>query len=551
MTGTYTVGDLVADFLHALGVETVFGIVSVHNIPMLDAIGRGNAIRFVMARGEMGGAHMADAYARVSGRLGVLFTSTGPGAANAVPGLVEARFGGAPLLHVTGQTQTADIDTGHGAVHDVPDQLGMLASVSKKAFRVRSAEEALGTLIEAATAALTPPMGPVSVEIPIDIQRTRIDRPADLEGLVLPIPPAWAGDAGSLDRLADAVAGAKRPLLWCGNGARHARAAVERLADMGVAVVTSGAGRAVIPETHPMMLGAFHAGPVVEAFYETVDMMVVAGGRLRGHETRDLSMKLPAARVQIDIDPAARGRTYTTDLFHTGEAGAALSALADRLEGRLAVEDGYRAEIADLKTRIVETFRDTLGPYRDVPDAFTRAMGPDALWVRDVTLNNTTWGNRLLPLKEPGQNVYPIGAAIGPGLAMGIGAAFAAEGRKTVVMTGDGGFFLNVGELWTAVQENVQVAIVVMNDKGYGVIKHIQDALYGGRHFFGDLKAPSLEGLAELAGIPFGRVSAVDQLEGALRQALDHPGPTLVEVDMTAIGPYPPYYKPPPYAQKG
>ena len=175
--GTYNVGDLVAEFLSRVGVSTCFGIISVHNIPMLDGIGRRNAIRYVMARGEMGGAHMADAYARVSGHLGVLFSSTGPGAANAVPGLAEARFAGSPVLHITGQTPTKFLDRDMGTVHDLPGQTAMLGAVCKAVFRVRSAPEALGVLTRAAALALTPPRGPVSVEVPIDVQRTAIARP--------------------------------------------------------------------------------------------------------------------------------------------------------------------------------------------------------------------------------------------------------------------------------------------------------------------------------------------------------------------------------------
>ena len=135
MGSHYTVADLVADILPRMGVSTVFGIVSVHNIPMLDAIGRRNALRYVMCRGEMGGAHMADAYARVSGHLGVLFTSTGPGMANAIPGLVEARFAGSPVLHITGQTATRHIDRDAGTVHDVPGQTAMLAAAEEEVRR--------------------------------------------------------------------------------------------------------------------------------------------------------------------------------------------------------------------------------------------------------------------------------------------------------------------------------------------------------------------------------------------------------------------------------
>src|ERR1700742_752967 len=126
----YNIGDLVAEFLSNCGVTTAFGVVSIHNIPMLDAIGRRNAIRFVMARGEMGAGHMADGFARATGKLGVTISSTGPGAANAVPGLVEARFAGTPVLHLTGQTASKFVDKQLGNVHDVADQLGMLRSVS-------------------------------------------------------------------------------------------------------------------------------------------------------------------------------------------------------------------------------------------------------------------------------------------------------------------------------------------------------------------------------------------------------------------------------------
>src|SRR5271154_4031418 len=150
MASDYTVGDLVAEFLTQCGVTTAFGIASVHNIPMLDAIGRRNAIRFIMARGELGGAHMADGFARVTGELGVLFSSTGPGAANAVGGLIEAQFAASPVLHITGHTATKFADRRLGTVHDPVDQLGMLSSVSKAAYRVRSAEQALGVLTRAA-----------------------------------------------------------------------------------------------------------------------------------------------------------------------------------------------------------------------------------------------------------------------------------------------------------------------------------------------------------------------------------------------------------------
>ena len=177
-------------------------------------------------------------------------------------------------------------------------------------------------------------------------------------------------------------------------------------------------------------------------------------------------------------------------------------------------------------------------------------MPRDAIWVRDVTLANSTWGNRIFPIYDPTQNIYPVGAAIGPGMQLGIGAALGGGGRKVVCMCGDGGFFLNMTELWTAVQENADVCFIVMNDGGYGVIRHIQDELYGGRRFFHDLRGPDFEDLARVAGLHYGKVTSTGELGEQVTQALGIGGPSLIEVDMQAIGPYPPYFKPPPYAQK-
>lgn len=545
---TYNVGDLVAEFLALCGVTTAFGVVSVHNIPMLDGIGRRNAIRYVMGRGELGIGHMADGYARATGGLGVMFTSTGPGAANGVAGLVEAGFAGSPVLHITGQTATRFVDRGMGTVHDVPDQLGMLRSVSKAAFRIRSADQALGVLTTAAVTALTPPMGPVSIEIPIDIQRTAIERPAALDNFSLPLPAPLIPSEATLAELADRLARARRPMLWLGKGAIGAGQGASALVDLGFGVATSWNGRGTIPEDHPMTFGALNGNgsAAVQEFYQGCDLMLVAGSRLRGHETGDFTVKLPPL-VQIDVDPMANGRTYPSEFFVRGDAAATLAALAPRLKGRMAVDSAFAPDFAAARTRAQDEFRASLGPYASFPGQLRAVMPRDALWVRDITLNNSTWGNRLFPVYGPRDSIYPVGAGIGLGLHLGIGAALGANGRKTVMMTGDGGFFLNVTELWTAVQENADMVMLVMNDRGYGVIKHIQDSLYGGRRFFGDLLAPDLQQLAALAGIPSWKVSSAETFGSTMAEAIAHRGPSLVEVDMTAIGAFPPYF---PYDRK-
>lgn len=539
----YTVADMVAEFLARIGVTTAFGIVSVHNIPMLDAIGRRNAIRYVMCRGEMGGAHMADAYARVTGHLGVLFTSTGPGMANSIGGLVEAQFAGSPVLHITGQTLTKFLDRDTGSVHDVPGQTAILEAAGKSAHRVRHANQAFGVLWRAALEAMTPPRGPVSVEIPIDIQRATIARPAALDTLELPVPPPLPPSEAALDELADRLASAKRPMIWLGNGAREAGAGAMALIELGFGCVNSWNGRGIVPEDHPTTLGAMHGNgsPRVQEFYGTVDAMVVLGSRLRGHETQDGSQKLPANLIHVDVDPAADGRTYPNSLFVQGDAELVAQGLARRLKGRLHTDPAFPADLAETKRRAVEEFLATLGPYHGFCEQLRAVMPRDALWVRDITMSNTTWGNRVFPIYGPRDAVHPVGAAIGPGLPLGIGAALGAGGRKTVAMVGDGGFAMNMSELWTAVQERARLCTIVMNDRGYGVIRVIQDAVVDGRRFGDDLLGPDLGRLAAVAGLPHFKVSRAEDFGAVVAQALEVDGPTLVEVDMVAIGPFPPY----------
>ncbi len=546
MSERVSVGDIAAAFLQACGVDTAYGVVSIHNLPMLDAIARGNAVRFVTARGEAGAGHMADAHARVSGGLGALITSTGPGAANAAGALVEARFSGTPLLHLTGQTATGNIDREQGPVHDVPQQLQMLDSVSKSAYRVRSAESALGVLVRAAAEALTPPEGPVSVEIPIDIQRTKIPRPAALDTLRLPVPPPLPPAPAALDALAETVRAARRPLLWLGSGARGAGGPAARLAALGIPVVTSWKGRGALPEDHPMTLGGLNGTPEIEAFYDSLDLAIIAGSRLRGHETRDQTLRLPARRVQIDVDAAADGRTYASELFVCGDCALALAGLADRLDGA-AFDPALPADTAAARAGATAAYKKSLGVYASWPDQLRGAMPRDAVFVRDITLNHTTWANRIFPIYGPRDSVYPTGAAIGPGLPLAIGAALGGGGRKTVAMTGDGGFWLSLAELWTLAQERAPAVVVVMNDGGYGVIKQIQDRMYGGRRHYADMPGPDIEGLARLAGLPWFKVSRADEFGATVARALEIGGPALVEADMAAIGPFPPYFVPPPY----
>lgn len=533
MSNKTTVGELIAAFLEQCGVRTTFGVISIHNMPILDAINNRGKIRYVGARGEAGAVNMADGLARVSGGLGVAFTSTGTAAGNAAGAMVEALTAGTSLLHITGQIETEYLDKDLAYIHEAPDQLSMLSSISKAAYRVRTAETALPTIREAVRVAQTAPSGPVSVEIPIDIQAAEIEWPADLSA---PHVTTLTHDSKRVVQLADALAKATRPLLWLGGGTRHARAAVERLVALGFGVVTSVQGRGILPEDHPATLGAFNVHASVESFYKTCDAVLVVGSRLRGNETLKYKLALPQPLYRVDADALADNRGYRNELFVHGDSAAVLEELATLLEGRLKVDPKFAADLAAAREIAVADVGKGLGPYKRLVDALQRSVGTDYNWVRDVTISNSTWGNRLLQIFTPRAGVHALGGGIGQGMQMAIGAALAETAAKTVCLVGDGGLMVNVGELATAVQENANVMIVLMNDQCYGVIRNIQDAQYGGRRCFVDLHQPDFAQFCESLKLTHYRIKSLDDADEIIREGLAKTGPVLVEVDMLSVG---------------
>jgi acetolactate synthase-1/2/3 large subunit len=319
---------------------------------------------------------------------------------------------------------------------------------------------------------------------------------------------------------------------------------VHKLLDMGFTVVNSINGKGTVPEDHPMSLGGLHGNgmPGVQEFYRTVDLLLVVGSRLRGQETGDFAIRLPDNIVQVDVDPAAQGRTYPASYFVCGDSRLTLEALLPRIEGRLSIDPSYPGEFMGLKQKARTDFLATLGVYGTFADQLRAVMPKDAVWVRDVTQSNTTWGNRVFPVYSPHQSVFPVGAGIGQGLQLGIGAAAAAGNRKTVVISGDGGFFLNVAEWWTPIQEKLDMTVIVMNDRGYGVIKRIQDATQQGRRFFADLQCPDLAKFAAVSDVPYFRCESAETFGPTVAKALAVKGLSLVEVDMTKVGEFPAYY---------
>lgn len=528
-----TVGDIITAFLLNCGVKTAFGVISIHNMPILDAFYRSGNIRFVPSRGEAGAVNMADSYARVSGSLGVAVTSTGTGAGNACGAMVEANTAGTPLLHLTGQVESPYVELNCGYIHEAPRQLDMLRAVSKKAFRVTAADTALDTIKEAVRVALTAPSGPVSVEIPIDIQAAQIDWPEDLTTPSIEITRA---PQSAIDELADALVKAQRPMLWLGGGARHAADAALQFAELGFGVISTVNGRGIVPEMHPRTLGAFTYHSETEKLYATCDAMLMVGSRLRSNEALSYRLRLPTPLYRVDV--VDHHPSYEAEFFVQGDSRDTLERLALAMGSRMIVDPKFGSDVMKTRRTIHEIERSSLGQYTELVDAVQDAGGDDFVWVRDVTLGNSIWGNRMLRLTGPRDGVHALGGGIGQGLPMAVGAALAAEGRQVICMVGDGGLMLNPGEFATAVQEKADFILLLMNDKGYGVIKNIQNARYGSRNCYVDLHTPDFEAFCNSLQVPYLRVDDLSTTADKLKQARRHSGPVVIEFALDKIGPY-------------
>jgi acetolactate synthase-1/2/3 large subunit len=536
MSEMITVGEAIARTLEQYAVDALYGVISIHNLPIADAIGQREKIRFVPSRGEAGAVTMADAHGRFSG-LGVALTSTGAGAGNAVGALVEAMNAGTPLLHLTGQVEKAWLDADTGFIHETRDQLSFLKASSKRAWRVSNAGQAVAILHKAIQEAQTPPCGPVSVEIPIDIQSSLI--PLTLvTAAVSPLSfaPPQAVIVDMADKLLGELREAKQPLLWLGGGALRCAEAVKKLADAGMTVISSTHGRGILADAHPASLRAFHNSPSIEAIVNQCDFTLVAGSRLRSNETRSWTLPLPTPRIQVDIDPAAASRNYLMDQTLIADCAALLGALAEKVQGREWGNARWDAQVQEAVADAERGLREQCGVYAQLNDAIDKALPADGILVRDITVSGSLWGSRLFRANGPLLNIHSLAGAIGMGLPMAIGTAIANPQRKVVGLVGDGGLSLNLGELATLAQEKANVTLLIMNDGGYGVMRGIQDKYFGGRQYYNQLHTPDFTQLAQAMGLQAWAVESAQDFQAVMTEALAMSGPSVVEIRMNHIG---------------
>ncbi|MFC8948512.1 thiamine pyrophosphate-binding protein [Streptomyces rochei] len=523
-------GGLLAAHLKSLGVDTVFGIVSVHNLPLVEAVEADPELRFVPVRHEASAVNAADAHGRARGSIGCALTSTGTGAGNAAGSLIEALSSGTAVLHITGQVESAHLGSGRGFIHETKDQLGMLAAVSTYAATVTSARDAGRVLREASTAALAAPGGPASVEWPIDLQYAVQED----DGESAPASGAPVPDASALAGARDLLATARRPLIWAGGGANTARDQLLALLETtGAGLLTSNSGRGSVPEDHEQVVGNFATTPAARALLADADVLVTIGTHFRSNETADYGLRLPEAHIQIDVDAAALGRVYPARHALHGDAGAVLPPLT---EAAVRADADWTDRVRRVREEVRAALHDGIGPQAAICDALAAALPRGAVVARDVTIPSSAWGNRLLPIHDPRANVFPRGGGIGQGLAMGIGAALARPDEPTVVIAGDGGLAVHLGELLTLAQERPRLTLIVFNDGGYGVLRNMQ-ATYTERRSGVDLFTPDFARLAAACSLPYARIGDASEAAKVIDAAVASDGPTLVEVDLAALGP--------------
>lgn len=536
-----TGGDVLVEVMRRHGITHAFGVISIHNLPLVEAVARD--LTFVEMRHEAAAVNAADAFARVTGGIGVALTSTGTGAGNAAGSMLEALTAGSRVLHITGQVESEWVGSNRGVIHEVPAQLEMLTAISKGAARVPSAE-AVAQSLEAAVAMIrTAPHGPFSLEWPSDLQY--LARPdTQVDGDPLPVPTPADPDEQELAAAAEVLASARRPVLWLGGGAADAGEGIRQLANrLGAAILTSNSGRAIVPEDDELVIGNFASTPQGAALLADADVLLSIGTHFRSNETRTYSLPLPERHVQIDVDPAAIGRVHPAEVGVRGDALTTVAALLERVT-RSATEPEWRERVTATRREVREQLTGYIGGYAEICAELRRQLPRDSVFARDVTIPSSQWGNRLLELYSRETNVFPLGGGIGQGLAMGVGATAACPRTPTVVIAGDGGLAVHLGELASLRGLGGPCVVVVFNDSGYGVLRNMQQA--NGLDRAGvDLWTPDFGDLARSMGMSYWRTGAPGTFGPALAEALATGRPTLIEVDVTTLDPAPGAFTPP------
>ena len=564
-TETRIASYLLAEYLERLGVDVVFGLCGHTNIAFLDALGK-SRIRFISTRHEQLAAHAADGYARASGKPGVLLTHLGPGLTNATTGVANAALDSIPMVVIAGDVPSYYYGRHpHQEVnlHQDADQFQIYRPFCKRVYRVDRVEDLPRIVERAFHLAQTGRPGPVLVDVPMDLFSAHLAVDAFRQ---VPAPIARPSlDPSTTQYIVQALAEAEHPVLYVGGGVLSAQATAELAAlaeALEVPIAHTLMGKGCMREDHPLLVGmtGFWGTPIANEKCRTADLIVAVGTRLAEANSSSwdsrFTFSIPPTRlIHIDADAAEIGRNYPTELGVIADSKLALAALAAAARGRQHRErTRLRDEIARGRSSFAANWNHQwssdqypLRPERILSE-LRKALPEDGFIVTDVGWNKNGVGQQF-PITVPGTFITPSGlATMGFGAAAVLGVKVAQPDRAAIALVGDGGFSTNPSVMATAMEADLSVIWVVMDNCGFGTIAGLESMHYGwsfgcmfecnGKPYRVDYAA-----MARACGARGVMIEAASQLGPALREAVGANAPTLIQVPMeNAPTPTPGYW---------
>jgi len=525
--GERKASDVFVECLEAEGVRYVFGIPGEETLDLSESLAD-SSIQFVPVRHEQGGAYMADAYGRLTGRAGVCLGTLGPGATNLVTAVADAFLDRAPLVALTGQS---DLERMHKESHQYLDLIGILRPIVKWNARVSSAEIVPEVVRKAFKVAESEKPGGTHLELPEDVMA----RPLDASPLPRRAPVQPEPGTNELQRAADIIAEAERPIALVGSGAiraRAARALREFVHATGVPVAETFMAKGLLDYEDPRALGTvgLQSRDYSMAGFDDADVVISIGYDLVEHAPEHWNPKADKKIVVIDSVAAEIDEFFLPEVELIGDIAHVLLRLA-----ACCTRSPGEAGSSRLHDVVMRALHDARGddhfpmrPPRVLWD-IRHALGPDDILISDVGLHKL-WIGRMFPAHEPGTVLIANGlAGMGFALPTAIAAKLVHPERRVVTVNGDGGFLMNCQELETAVRLKTAVVNVVWENREFGSIAWKQDKKFG-RHFGVEFGNPDFVRLADSFGMPAWRCASADEFSGRLTDALKLDVPSLIVV---------------------
>jgi acetolactate synthase-1/2/3 large subunit len=525
MTG----GQALVASLLTQGIDTIFALPGVQLDGAFDAlydVQNSGDIRIFHTRHEQTAAYMADGYARATGRMGVCMVVPGPGLLNAAAALSTAYACNQPVLCVTGQINSMDIEGGKGLLHEIPNQLGMIRSVTKHAERAVTPGEIPGVVDRAIRALWDGRVRPVEIEVPQDTLLVSGDVTL-LQAAPQRIRPSV--DPEQIAAAAKLLGNAEAPVIFAGGGI-HGSEAWEELRELAellqAPVIASQNGKGALSDRHYLAQHPYAAKKLIA----DADVVLAVGTRLLeaatqpwGLTTRDKTL------VHLDIDSEQIGKTYPVAASVVTDAKVGLAALIDAIPAHNRSRPSREAELTALKQKKQEEL-EAVHPQGLFASAIRRQLPDDGIFVGEMT-QIAYWSNQGFPVYEPRTYFTPgYQGTLGWGFPTSLGAKVGAPDRVVVSVNGDGGFGFGLNDLATQAQHNIASITLVFNDGAYGNVKRIQQEQFNGRTIASTLQNPDYMKLADAFGVAGRRAHNPAELETQLGEAIAANEPTLIEI---------------------